>query len=208
MIHDFLLCIILGMMVSAPIGAVGTVCLKHQLVYGRTMCILSGIACGLADACYALLAALSFTQLVDTVQNHIITLQIAGIILLASSGIFLFFDKKHHIDDFKQEQSSNHKIQKLVHLFFLTLINPATAIAVPGIMAAVGLFDEPIVHAKAVLMALGILLGTTTWWTIVSFVIPLIQHRISNAFLLKINHITGSILMISACTVLYHLLIM
>ncbi len=205
---DFVLCILLGIAVSAPIGAVGAVCLKHQLVYGRTMCILSGISCGLADACYALLAALSFTKLVDTVQNHLITLQIAGIILLASSGILLFFDKKHHIDDFKHEQSSNHKIQKLIHLFFLTLINPATAIAVPGIMAAVGLFDEPIPHEKAVLMAFGILFGTTTWWTTVSFIIPLIQHKISNAFLLRINHITGSILMMSATTVLYHLLVM
>lgn len=208
MLHDFFLCILLGIAVSAPIGAVGAVCLKHQLVYGRGMCILSGLACGLADASYALLAALSFTQFMHIVQNHLVSLQISGIILLGTSGILLFFDKKHHIDDFRDEQTSNHKIQKLIQLFFLTLINPATAIAVPGIMAAVGLFDQSILHKKAYLMALGILLGTVTWWTLVSLIIPLIRHRISNAFLLRINHITGSILILSASSVLYHLLMM
>lgn len=204
---DFLLCILLGIAVSAPIGAVGTVCLKNQLMYGRQMCILSGIACGLADATYGLLAALSFTRFIETVQNHLISLQIGGITLLSLTGLFLFLDKKTYLDELKKNGDANHKVKKLIHLFFLTLINPSTAIAIPGIMAAAGLFDEAIPTLNAYLMALGIVCGTTLWWTSVSFFVPLFQHKISNRLLQRVNHITGSILMLSASSLLVHLLV-
>ena len=61
MLKYFFICTALGMIVSAPIGAVGTLCIRQCLIYGRLMGILSGIACALADGVYAALAAFGFS---------------------------------------------------------------------------------------------------------------------------------------------------
>jgi threonine/homoserine/homoserine lactone efflux protein len=201
MLKLYLICTALGIIVSAPIGAVGTLCIRQCLIYGRLMGILSGFACALADGVYAALAAFGFSSASSFLAEHIQTIQITGIIILILNGIVLFYDKKSHLPEHNQPKSQGHHIKQLLSIFLVTVVNPATVIAVPGVMAASGILNDNVTHSEATAMVTGMITGTTIWWILMSCAIHKYRHKVNNKLLLHLNHITGALLFLGATAI-------
>ncbi len=194
----YLICIGLGLLISAPVGAIGTMCIRQCLVNGRMMGILSGVACALADAVYAAMTAFGITAVSSYLINHLHFIQLAGSFILLLNGIHLFLDKKAHLSTDNVHIEKRHRIKQLVNIFLITLINPVTIIAIPAIIAASGLLDHHATTAEAWSIVAGIISGTTLWWFFMATMISRYQNRINNRALLFLNHITGTLLCLAA----------
>ncbi len=71
MLQSFFISMALGVMISAPMGAVGMLCLRQCIYNGMIMGMLAGLACALADGVYAAIAAFGFSKIEYILQTHI-----------------------------------------------------------------------------------------------------------------------------------------
>lgn len=91
--------------------------------------------------------------------------------------------------------------KKLFHIygktFFLTLTNPMTILSFTAIFAGLGLGSTHTDYTQAILLISGIILGSASWWLILSSSVALIlHHRVSSKILKIINKISGLIIFI------------
>ena len=73
---------IIGVIVSAPLGPVGVLCIQRTLNKGRWYGFVTGVGASLSDICYALLTGYGMSFVFDYVNKNIFYLQLFGSILL------------------------------------------------------------------------------------------------------------------------------
>ena len=81
---------IIGVIVSAPLGPVGVLCIQRTLNKGRWYGFVTGVGASLSDICYALLTGYGMSFVFDYVNKNIFYLQLFGSILLLVFGIYTF----------------------------------------------------------------------------------------------------------------------
>ena len=81
---------IIGVIVSAPLGPVGVLCIQRTLNKGRWYGFVTGIGASLSDIAYALLTGYGMSFVFDYVNKNIFYLQLFGSILLLIFGIYTF----------------------------------------------------------------------------------------------------------------------
>ena len=72
---------IIGVIVSAPLGPVGVLCIQRTLNKGRWYGFVTGIGASLSDIAYALLTGYGMSFVFDYVNKNIFYLQLFGSIL-------------------------------------------------------------------------------------------------------------------------------
>ena len=73
---------IIGVVVSAPLGPVGVLCIQRTLNKGRWYGFITGLGASLSDIAYALLTGYGMSFVFDYVNKNIFYLQLFGSIML------------------------------------------------------------------------------------------------------------------------------
>ena len=79
----------IGILVSAPMGPIGMLCIQRTLNKGRRSGLYTGIGAALSDFIYALLAGLGMSIIIDFVEDNEAQLQLIGSIVLLGFGIYI-----------------------------------------------------------------------------------------------------------------------
>jgi threonine/homoserine/homoserine lactone efflux protein len=75
--------------------------------------------------------------------------------------------------------------------FFLTLTNPATIISFAAVFSGLGLANEAANYGAALLMVVGVFLGSSAWWFLLSGIVSYFQGSFGLRGLSWINKISG-----------------
>jgi threonine/homoserine/homoserine lactone efflux protein len=78
--------------------------------------------------------------------------------------------------------------------FLLTLTNPLTIISFAAIFAGMGLASAKGSYGSAGILVLGVFLGSTLWWFILSGGVGLLRGRFNDRWLQWVNRISGGII--------------
>jgi hypothetical protein len=78
--------------------------------------------------------------------------------------------------------------------FFLTLTNPMTILAFAAIFAGLGLSSTGGDYLSAMLLVIGVFLGSALWWLLLSGGIGLFRNRFPTSGLIWVNRISGAII--------------
>ena len=81
---------IIGVVVSAPLGPVGVLCIQRTLNKGRWYGFVTGLGASLSDIAYALLTGYGMSFVFDYINKNIFYLQLLGSIMLLLFGIYTF----------------------------------------------------------------------------------------------------------------------
>ncbi len=81
--------IVIGILMSAPMGPIGMLCIQRTLNKGRKSGLYTGIGAALSDFVYALLAGLGMSMIIDFVENNQAQLQLFGSFVLLGFGIYI-----------------------------------------------------------------------------------------------------------------------
>lgn len=180
--------IVLGIAIAAPVGPIAILCIRRTLQYGRWSGLFSGLGAAAADTFYGTIAAfgLSFVATILTDQEFL--LRLAGGAFLAYMGVRTFFSKKMT----KLDMAVSHStlISDFFSTFFLTLSNPITVFSFFAIFAALGLTHEEKL-LQTISLILGIFLGSSGWWCIVSEGISFFRKRLTQSIMAWVNRIAG-----------------
>ena len=73
---------IIGVIVSAPLGPVGVLCIQRTLNKGRWYGFVTGVGAAMSDIAYALLTGYGMSFVFDYVNKNLFYLQLLGSIML------------------------------------------------------------------------------------------------------------------------------
>ncbi len=188
----FLKGLLIGFSIAAPVGPIGVLCIRRTLASGRTIGLLSGLGAATADALYGSLAAFGLTAISGFLVRQQGLLRLLGGAFLCYLGLRAILTRPANAASLNSPASH---VNAYSSTFFLTLTNPLTILSFAAIFAGLGLAAERHSYASAGLMVLGVFLGSSTWWLILSGVTSLLKSRLSPTALTWVNRISGVIIL-------------
>jgi threonine/homoserine/homoserine lactone efflux protein len=192
----FLKSLIIGSSIAAPVGPIGVLCIRRTLAHGRISGFVSGLGAATADAIYGSIAAFGLTFISMLLINQGIWLRLVGGIFLLILGFKTFFSNpENNPTQNNNLQPGNSLISDYVTTLFLTLTNPLTIISFAAIFTGLGLnLDVSRSFLDALLMVIGIFLGSCTWWFILSGFTGYFRKKMNTATMVWINRLSGMII--------------
>lgn len=187
--------IIIGFAIAAPVGPIGILCISRSLSNGRLSGFITGLGAASADAIYGAIGAFGLTAIIALLVQWQLYIEIIGGVFLLFLGIKIFFSKPK--DDFLSEKTGDSIIFDYTSTFFLTITNPMAILAYISAFAALGLGRDKYDLYGASLLVVGVFLGSTLWWFVLSSLVGGWLHKKLNIQVLKwINRGSGTIIII------------
>ena len=113
---------IIGILVSAPVGPIGMLCIQRTLSEGRWHGFVSGLGAALSDVIYAAVTALSMGLVVNFVEAHQKPLEVFGSLVLGAFGYYIF--QANPVQRLRKNGASRLAlVQDVISAFRLTLSN-------------------------------------------------------------------------------------
>lgn len=184
--------LIIGFAIAAPVGPIGVLCIQRSLHDGFKIGLMTGLGAALADGTYGLIAGFGLTALSTLLIAHQFWIRVIGGLFLLYLGTKLFFTPPREKSAGNSDKSSWHA---LCTTYFLTLTNPATILSFVAVFAGLGLGTINPSYLDAIILVLGITIGSAIWWFILSSGVAfMLHHRLSQTMMQGINRLSGVII--------------
>ena len=193
MLELFYTGMIIGVLVSAPMGPIGMLCIQRTLSKGQMSGFISGLGAALSDLIYAAATGLFMGLVVNFVEAHRYSLQIFGSIVLAIFGYYIF--QSNPVKNLKRNQDVRQTlVQDFVTSFLLTLSNVLIVFLFIGLYARFG-FVLPEHSLEMTFSGLmGVVLGAVLWWFFITFIVSLLRRWLNIRSLKVLNRIVGLVI--------------
>ena len=186
---------IIGVIVSAPLGPVGVLCIQRTLNKGRWYGFVTGIGASMSDLCYALLTGYGMSFVFDYVNKNIFYLQLIGSIMLLAFGIYTF--RSNPVKSLRPPSGNKGTyLHNLVTAFFVTLSNPLIIFLFIGLFARFSFAGGGALVSETVLGYLSILLGALSWWFGITYFVNKVRAHFNLRGIWIVNRIIGSVVAI------------
>ena len=183
--------ILIGFSIAAPVGPIGVLCIRRTLAEGRLVGLLTGLGAASADAVYAALAAYGLTVVTAFLIGQQTWIRLIGGLFLVYLVIRTFLASP--AEEISRPESSN-LIRAYTSTFFLTITNPITILSFAAIFAGLGLGSNENNFTDATLTVIGVFLGSTAWWLLLSGGVSLFRERVTLKAMRWVNRISGLII--------------
>lgn len=191
----FLKGLIIGIMVSIPLGPIGLLVIQKTVNKSRIAGIMSGLGVAMADSLYAVIAGFSLTYILDFVKKHELTFQITGAIILILLGLSIYF--KNPVRELKKyRKKGNGHFQDLILTFLLTMSNPGTVFVFLAVLTGSGVVLSLSEPYEAFFIIIGVFTGGSLWWLILTSAVSTFRHRFNLRLLWWFNKIAGVIIIL------------
>ena len=177
----------IGILVSAPMGPIGILCIQRTLNKGRWSGFVTGLGAALSDLIYALLTGLGMSIVIDFIE--------ANQNILVGFGLYLY--RQNPAKNIRKANSSiNTFTQDFITAFLLTFSNPLILFLYIGLFARFNFFLPESQLGHHVVGYLSILLGAVSWWFLITYVINKVRARFNVRSIWLINRGIGIIIII------------
>lgn len=184
--------LIIGFSIAAPVGPIGVLCIRRTLEYGRWIGFVSGLGAATADAFYGLVAGLGLTIVTRFLIDQQSWLHVIGSVFLCYLGIRIFFSKPSE-EAAKAKGKGRNVFKAYASTFLLTMTNPVTILSFLAIFSSLGMAKNESSIA-ALLLVVGVFLGSVFWWLLLSQMAGLLAKRVGNRFFKCVNYVSGAVL--------------
>lgn len=187
----------IGVIISAPMGPVGILCVQRTLEKGRLAGFCTGVGASLSDLIYCLLTGFGLSFIEEFLKANQTVIQIFGSIVLVIFGIYLF--KSTPARKLKKpEVERTSKGKNVLSGFLFTFSNPLIIFLIIGLFARFDFFLPEISIYQYLVGYISIIVGALGWWWIVSYFVNKLRAHFNLRSMWLINKITGGIIMIFA----------
>ncbi len=189
--------LIIGVVVSAPLGPVGVLCIQRTLNKGRWYGFVTGLGACLSDIIYALITGYGMSFMDEFLMKNQILLQIIGSIMLFIFGIYTF--RSNPVQSIRPTSSTpGTYLHNFVTAFFVTLSNPLIIFLFIGLFARFSFVmpDSPLEFQ--LIGYLAIIMGAWLWWFGITYFVNKVRTRFNVRGIWILNRIIGSIVMLAS----------
>lgn len=189
--------IAIGVLISAPMGPVGILCIQRTLEKGRKAGLFTGIGAALSDLVYCLLTGFGLSFVEEFIERHQNVIQLFGSIVLIAFSIYLF--RKSPSSSLRRPVPSSVSAKKnIIGGFFFTFSNPLIILLIIGLFARFNFLMPDIRFYHYLIGFIFIFAGALGWWYAVTYIIDKIRTKFSFATMKKINISIGVVILIFA----------
>jgi len=193
--------IIIGLLVSAPLGPIGIMCIQRTLNRGYMSGFVSGLGAAAADIIFAVIAGFGLTIIINFIEEKHLYFQILGGIFVLYIGYKIF--NTNPVKQLKLQRLNKTRLsQDFASIFLLTISNPMAIFLFVAIMAALKVVGDLLSFFELSILVSGIAGGAILWW----FVLASIANRFRKKIRLKsiwwLNKITGSVVFLFGLVVI------
>lgn len=185
----------MGIIVSAPLGPVGVMCIQRTINRGVKSGIVSGMAAAAADTVYAIIAILGLGFVIDFIKEEKYWIQLAGSLLIILFAIKTFYTNPA-VEVRNNRNKKNKPHHEFLSIFFVTLTNPAVFFAFIGLFAWLKIVNEEASYMSALILIGSIFLGALSWWYVLSAVVNKFRNKIRLKNIWWLNKIMGIIIFV------------
>ncbi len=192
-IELFMKGIIIGLMVSIPLGPIGVLCIQRTLNKGRKAGFVSGLGASAADTFFALIAGYGISMVIVFIKEQHIYFQIIGGLIVMYLGIHIFFTNP--VKQLRLQRLSQNKLsQDFLSVFFLTVSNPMAIFFFLAMFAGVNLAGGPMNFFLVSLVVAGVFLGSSAWWFVLTTLVNIFRHRFRLKSIWWMNKVSGMVI--------------
>lgn len=188
--------ILIGVLISAPMGPIGVMCIQRTLNEGRIHGFFTGLGATFSDIAYAVIAGLGMGFIVDFLETNLNPIQIIGSVFILLFGYYTFKNNPARTLK-KQDDKTNPLWKDFVTSFFLNLSNIGILLFFIALFARFNFIDSENQFQNIVGIA-SVGLGTIIWWFAISYIVSRLRGRFNPRGLMIFNRILGSVLIIIA----------
>ncbi len=223
--------LIVGVIISAPVGPVNVVCIQRTLERGFWGGFAAGMGAVLADGVIAMVAALGLTAISGIMSDHQQVIQLVGGLIIIAFGLKLYYAKPKFT---RQKQTSLAQLRRIVdwipgklrpalrfqiwrilphasvipQTFFLTITNPGAILGLFAIIGGLGsVMGGLATYFEAMVLVVSIMTGSLLWWAVLSRLIDTLRDRINENRLKVINQVAGVAMLVFGGVLFFQLAI-
>ncbi len=198
--------LIVGVMVSAPMGPVGILCIQRTLKKGRMFGFVTGLGAALSDMIYALITGAGMSVVMNWIEDvrTMFILKCVGSVLLLIFGIYCFRSKP----DTETRRATGNKgtlLHNFVTGFLLTFSNVLIIFLFIALFARfpIQIPDHP---EQQFLGYLFVWIGAVIWWFLLTFVIDKLREKFEMRGVKILNRTIGAIVIVASLISIYGML--
>lgn len=187
----------IGLIISAPMGPVGMLCIQRTLDKGRRAGFYTGIGAALSDLFYCLLTGLGLSFIEEFLEKNSNVIQLAGSFVLIAFGIYLF--RQNPSKKLKKPVEEHvSKKKSILGGFLFTFSNPLILFLTIGLFARFNFLLPEFRFPQYLTGYVFIILGALLWWWLITFSISKVRNHFNIRSMWLINKIIGGIIILFA----------
>ena len=188
---------IIGVVVSAPMGPVGVLCIQRTLNKGRWYGFVTGLGASLSDIAYALLTGYGMSFIFDFINANIFYLQLLGSVMLLGFGYYTF--RSNPVQSIRPiSPGKGTYLHNFITAFLVTLSNPLIIFLFIGFFARFTFVLPGIPIAEQLIGYMAVLLGAISWWFGITYFVDKVRNRFNLRGIWLINRVIGIIVIVVA----------
>lgn len=191
--------ILIGVVVSAPMGPVGVLCIQRTLNKGRWYGFVTGLGAALSDIIYALLTGFGMSFIFDYIDKNIFILQLLGSIMLFIFGVYTF--RTNPVNSIRPVSTTKAKgsyVHNFITAFVVTLSNPLIIFLFIALFARLAFLKPGVLLFETITGYFSIILGAFIWWFGITFFVNKVRKRFNLRGIWILNRVIGIIVMVAS----------
>lgn len=189
--------IIIGILVSAPMGPIGMLCIQRTLNKGRWHGFITGLGAALSDVIYAALTCLGMGVVVNFVEANQAPLQLAGSVVLGIFGYYIY--QTNPVKNLKKQREKKLSFtQDFITAFLLTFSNVLIVLLYIGLFARFGFVLPEYSFAMLLGGIVCIGLGAVMWWFGITYIVAKLKKWFNVRGIWLLNRIVGTVILFLA----------
>jgi len=181
--------IMLGLVVTAPLGPLGIMCIQRTINRGVLSGLVTGVASAFGDIMYALVAGFGLSVIAHFLNEYQLVIRVVGGVIVSFLGVRIYFSNP--IKQFRQQkvQKQNY-VSDFISGLLLTITNPVVIVVFGAAFASFGL-DKGDSVRNVIVTIIGVFVGAIGWWISLTALVNIFRDKINLRKLWWINKITG-----------------
>lgn len=200
--------LVLGLVIAAPVGPVGLLCIRRTLQKGMVIGLATGLGAACADVIYGAIAVLGISAILGFIHHYQATIQIIGGIIVLATARHTWSDHPkppercepdlptlpelefvNKVLEKRQDNLVMKFIRSMLSGFIITVTNPLTLFGTLAVVATFGAVTDT--QDRDVLIA-GIFAGSCLWWFLLSSGVGfLLRKHFTESRIITVNRITA-----------------
>ena len=195
--------IAIGILISAPMGPVGILCIQRTLDKGKRQGFFTGVGAAISDLIYCLLTGFGLSFIEDFLEKNHNVIQLVGSAVLIGFSIYLF--KKNPASSLRKpaEEETNSPKKSILGGFLFTFSNPLILFLIIGLFARFNFTVPEINFYYYIAGFVAIFFGAVCWWKFVTFSVDKLRAHFNLRSMWLINRIIGVIILLFAIVGIY-----
>ncbi len=198
---------LVGIILSAPMGPVGMLCVQQTLNHGRRTGMLTGFGAALSDWFYCWVAALSMTLIISFIERHTAAFAIVGGVLLAVFSIMMGRrpgqGQALHRGGHPGQGGTLKAGRSIGAGFVLAFSNPLIIFLIMPLLMYFGVPAPYYRWWHYIICMLAVMAGAMLWWLMVTWVVDRWRRRMTLHTLHRVNLVMAAIMLALAAYSLY-----